>query len=124
MGKSTDPDIGKKLRLCRENCGLSQNQVANVLGIDRTTYTYYESGRSEPNLTTLVKLANIFCVDVATLLPQEDDSTVLRDRKSAPNPIYSLTNAEQTLLISFRLLSSEKKEEFLAKITNMVDSGK
>lgn len=124
MGKSTDPAISKKLRLCRENCGLSQGQVANVLGIDRTTYTYYESGRSEPNLTTLVKLANIFCVDVATLLPQENEPVVVRDSKSAPNPIYSLTNDEQTLLISFRLLSNVKKEEFLAKITNMIDSEK
>ncbi|MBR2714934.1 MAG: helix-turn-helix transcriptional regulator [Ruminococcus sp.] len=123
MSKFINNETGNKLRFCRKNCGLSQQQIADSLGIDRTTYTYYESGRSEPNLTTLVKLAQIFCVDVNTLLPNDNTDLVLRDTDSnSPNPIYSLTKEEQKLLLIFRTLSKDEKAEVLDKITNISDS--
>lgn len=125
MSKQHNTTTGKKLRACRERCGLSQRQVAEALGLERTTYTYYESGRTEPNLTTLVKIAQIFCVDVSALLPDENGDTPLRDSdNSAPNPIYSLSKDEQNLLISFRLLSDKEKKRILAKITNMTKDEK
>lgn len=37
--------LGKLLRNCREGLELSQQQVADYLHIDRTTYTKYEGGR-------------------------------------------------------------------------------
>ena len=114
--------IGEKLRRCRTNCGLSQQQVADVLGVNRATYTYYEVGRNEPSLKTIVKLAQLFCVDASALLPGENADILLRDTDTdsdAPNPIYSLTRDEQNLLLSFRLLKDEDKADVLAKITNM-----
>ena len=123
MSKSIENTTSYKLRMCRENCGLSQKVVAEALGVDRTTYTYYENGRSQPNLNTLVKLANIFCVDPATLLPCEKSSSTLKDTdKQSPNPIYSLKKDEQSLLLSFRMLDDNEKEKVLAIITNMLRS--
>lgn len=119
MPKESPNAIGIKLRHCRSNCKLSQQQVADVLGIHRTTYSYYELGRSEPDLDTLVKLAHIFRVPPSSLLPSEKEDAVLKEKDlDDVNPIYSLTKDEQNLLISFRLLSDSDKAEFLAKITN------
>ncbi len=121
MSISAENTTAYKLRTCRENCALSQKAVASALGIDRTTYTYYENGRSQPNLNTLVKIANLFCVDPATLLPFEENTPVLRDSDSmSPNPIYSLKKDEQNLILAFRMLSNDQKTEILAKITNMI----
>ena len=39
---------GKRLRNLREKKNVSQAEVANFLGIERTTYTAYESGKSRP----------------------------------------------------------------------------
>ena len=39
---------GKRLRDLREKKNVSQAEVANFLGIERTTYTAYESGKSRP----------------------------------------------------------------------------
>ena len=36
----------KKLKRLRENFNLTQQQVAEALGIDRSTYAYYELGRT------------------------------------------------------------------------------
>ncbi len=114
--------IGPKLRHCRTNCGLSQQQVATALGIDRTTYTYYESGRSQPPLKTLTKLSSIFRVDISALLPQEDKDTLSDTEIANINPIYSLTKDEQNLIVYYRLLSNKDKADILAKITNISKS--
>ena len=123
MDNQKENITGIKLRRCRKNCGLSQQQVADTLGINRTTYTYYESGRFEPSLTTISKLAQIFCVDVSQLLPREAPASQLKDAtQDIINPIYSLTKDEQNLLLAFRLLNDTEKSKILDEITNMSDN--
>ena len=48
-----------------------QKDVAQRLGIDRTTYAKYESGASEPNHETLLKLSELFDVSADYLLGRE-----------------------------------------------------
>ena len=125
MGKKCNNSIAEKLRSCRNKCGLSQRQVAEALGVERSTYTGYENGRTEPNLITLVKLSQIFCVEPTTLLPNENSDTSFRDSdSSAPNPIYSLSKDEQSLLIAYRLLSDKDKALVLGKITKSTNKDK
>ncbi len=123
MSNYAENTTSYKLRKCRKNCGLSQKVVAAALGIDRTTYTYYENGRSQPSLSTLVKLASIFCVDTSALLPSENAATVLKEEDNQTlNPIYSLKKEEQQMLLAFRMLTDDEKQEVLAIITNKLKS--
>ena len=119
MGNQNNNSTAEKLRACRKKCRLSQQQVADALGKERSAYTYYESGRTMPKLKDLVKLSQIFCVDLAELLPNENIAQLRDSEADSPNPIFSLTNDEQSLLISYRLLSDKEKKRILAKITNM-----
>ena len=122
MPKKPKSEIGPILRTCRLNCGLSQKQVANAIGRDRTTIGSWENMRTEPNLDEIIKLAQIYRIDPTEILPGENTGIELKDSSDDKNtlkPIYSLTKQEQQLLVSFRLLSEEKREEFLAKITNI-----
>ena len=61
----------KKLRELRVKSGYTQQQVSEILNCARSTYTYYEIGKSSPDLPTLVKLAKIFNVSVSELLEEE-----------------------------------------------------
>ena len=63
--------VAEKLRRYREACVLSQKQVADALNIERSTYTKYETGDTEPNLNTIVKIAAIYNVSPTELLPME-----------------------------------------------------
>ena len=122
MPKKPKSEIGPILRTCRLNCGLSQKQVANAIGRDRTTIGSWENMRTEPNLDEIIKLAQSYRIDPMEILPGENADIKLKDSSSNEKtlkPIYSLTKQEQQLLVSFRLLSEEKREEFLAKITNI-----
>ena len=65
-------DIIRKLRRDKD---LTQQQVADYLGIDRSTYAYYESGRSRLNVNVIVKLAHFYQISYATLLGLEPVQT-------------------------------------------------
>lgn len=58
----------EKLKQARMEAGYTQQQVATYLHIGRSTLANYEMGRIEPNLETLAKLADFYCVSVDWLL--------------------------------------------------------
>ena len=60
--------FGDNLRQLRLKKGYTQEQVALALGINRTTYTKYETGVTQPSLEQLKKLSDLFEVDYNTLL--------------------------------------------------------
>lgn len=57
-------NIGKSLKELRKLNGLTQQQVADRLGISRVNYTRYETGASNPDYETLLALANFFDVSL------------------------------------------------------------
>lgn len=67
--------IGQRLKKLREEKNLTQAQVAKILGVSRTTYTQYETGKSEPDLATVSKLAEIYETSVDFLLGKTDIPT-------------------------------------------------
>ncbi|HEM5253302.1 TPA: helix-turn-helix transcriptional regulator, partial [Streptococcus suis] len=54
---------GKCLKKRRENKRLSQSEIANQLGINRSSYSSWESGRSKPNQKNLLLLSEILDVE-------------------------------------------------------------
>lgn len=110
----------KKIRLA---CGLTQENVANALGIERTTYTYYESGRHEPSLVRTQEIAKLFNTDIATLLGENDIASgnlVLADEAIEYGVEFDKFNElkrdEAMLLLYYRRLDSGKKAKILKSI--------
>ena len=64
--------FGINLRTLRVQKNLSQQDIADRLSINRTTYTKWELGVSEPSLTMLLKLAEIYDVDCNLLLEKTE----------------------------------------------------
>ena len=60
--------LGKRLKNRRLELGLSQEELSNILNINRVTYQGYESDRHKPDVDTLAKLANILIVSADFLL--------------------------------------------------------
>jgi len=50
------------IRTLRKERGLTQKQVADHLHLDRSTYAYYESGRSKVSIDIVIKLAHFYQV--------------------------------------------------------------
>ncbi len=108
----------ENLRLLRRACGFSQEEVANVLGVDRSAYSYYESGKTEPNMKNLVKIARMYRVSTDTLLDNEGfAATLCVDNEQVPEtnmPVVILrnlkqcSNDERTLIALFRTMEDKK----------------
>ncbi len=112
--------VGEKLRELRENNDLSQNQVAHGLNIDRSTYTNYELDKTRPTLETLVKIARIFNVPPAMLLPEDDGGAIsFRDVARADSMLQTLDKEERGLIVYYRALSKEDKALILKEIAKL-----
>lgn len=128
-------ELGLKLKYYRDNCELSQQQVANILNIDRSTYTYYETGKTTPSASMLLKLSKIYnvpcavfleCINqelelnskVADSITKNDSSNIYED--SIDDKIYSLSKDEKDVVIAYRILDNQKKEELMKMIDELI----
>ena len=57
-------ELHEKLKHYRSLAGKTQQETADYLGIDKSTYAHYESGRRRPNAKDLMKIAKFFHVPI------------------------------------------------------------
>ena len=55
----TNDDVAFNLKKARQYKGLTQSEIASKLNVDRSTYSYYESGRSLPSIFQIIKISSI-----------------------------------------------------------------
>ena len=67
MLKNTNMSIGKNLRRLRAKRKISQQEVADQLGIDRVTYINWENETFDVKSQYIPKLADIFEVEISEL---------------------------------------------------------
>ena len=56
--------IGKKIKILRTDRGLTQQQLADLLGCKRATVSNYEVGRRSPHITELERIAKVLHVSL------------------------------------------------------------
>ncbi len=66
--KSIKEVVSLRLKMARETAGLSQNQVAKMLGLKRPAISEIEAGRRKVSADEIAKLAEYYDVDVSWLL--------------------------------------------------------
>lgn len=63
-------DFGAKLKEIRKNEGLSQEQLADKIGVSRQAITKWETGRALPDMENMIILAEIFKTTLDELVSQ------------------------------------------------------
>ncbi|MGE0003835.1 MAG: helix-turn-helix domain-containing protein, partial [Candidatus Izemoplasmatales bacterium] len=63
--------LGEKLMEWRKNKGLSQEQLAEKLGLTRQSVSLWETDQTNPSLDNLVQLANLYHVSLDQLVRGE-----------------------------------------------------
>ncbi len=94
-----------------------------MLGVDRSTYAYYESGRIKPDIDTIMKLSTIFNVHYTQILESEtqeqfSDFKSYLNSKSRP---VNLSNQEIELLTIFRMLPDKAKSEIMDSVSQKIN---
>ncbi|ACX51292.1 transcriptional regulator, XRE family [Ammonifex degensii KC4] len=60
--------FGDTLKQLRQRMGLRQDDVARMVGVERSTVANWERGVKQPSLETLVKLSQLFGVSLDELV--------------------------------------------------------
>ena len=60
--------IGKKLQAARKLKDLTQEQVAEKVGISRTYYSQIENGERNPAATVIMDISKVLGVDISDIL--------------------------------------------------------
>lgn len=70
--------LGDKLYQMRTKAQMTQGDVAYSIEVARTTYAGYETGKNEPDIRTLIKLADLYHVSLDYLVGryQEEDQRI------------------------------------------------
>lgn len=97
----------ERLKQLRNDRGLTQLDVARLLGVERSTYVKYERGQSDPSTATLVRLADYFGVSV--------DYIIGRDYQPAEVvPVApTISEADRKLLSMFHALDGMAQARIL-----------
>lgn len=64
-------DIGGKIKEMRNAAGLTQSQLAQLSGVAPITIRQYETGKRQPRIEQLQKIAKALKVSVAVFLPEK-----------------------------------------------------
>ncbi len=111
-----------KLKELRKQKGIKQKEIADYLQMATMTYCGYETGKREPTIDTLIKLANYFNCSVDELIGNEKKTSfeTSPEKSKLLKTIESLTEIEchklevfAQGLISNRLAEQKQKISLL-----------
>lgn len=95
--------IGSKIRDLRDQCRLSQDGLAEKLGISTNTVSRWETATYKPSVKDLQKVADFFKIKLSALLPLEQtDNPSLRALMSATGDLAQEDIDEITKYAEYR----------------------
>ncbi|WP_270595884.1 helix-turn-helix domain-containing protein [Anaerococcus vaginalis] len=108
--------IGKRLRMLREDLGLKQDSLADLLNVNRASISLYESNKRKPSQKILMKYAEIFDVSTDYILGNSrnlkkgEDYATINVYGSIPAgiPIEAIEDISDTEDISFKDFDKNK----------------
>ena len=65
--------FAEKLRMCRRQAGMSQEKLAEKLGVSRQAITKWETGTGMPDIENIMAISALFGISIDELLPAAVD---------------------------------------------------
>ncbi len=120
--------LAESLKRIRKQYKMTQEDVAKLLGISRSGYTYYETGKTVPSVEVLQKLSAIYSTSIDVIVGNSIrgniDSRYYNDILSVSegnaDPLIYMKKDEQALIMAFRLLPEEEKSKLQALAMDML----
>jgi len=98
----------KKIKIFREQAGLTQAQLGEKLGTTRECIANWELGRREPNTETFIKIAEFFNITLDDLL----------DAPRLSREVSDFIQKAQIYFMSNRI-SQEDKDKIIQDVINL-----
>lgn len=102
----------RRLKELRNAKGISQQTLAEKLGVSQQSVNKYENHDIEPDIDTLIAMADYFNVSVDYLIGRD------------VNPVPILSSSAQNLLSDYQMLSQEDQAHFSALLHSCANTKK
>ncbi len=125
-------DIGYQIKMNREQCGLTQKELADRIGVTAATITRYEQNKREPKYDVLIRICDVLNIGINNLFQEEIN--INNYEKVLVNKIIEAKTIKELLKLSFlnnELMSykldksfstNEDKEYFFETFSEYIDS--
>ena len=110
-------DFSTKLKCYRHMFNLTQATIADAMGVDRSTYSYYENGKLLPTSEGIQFLSRLFGISPATLLNKKPEEPIkqvpLRVLKDSGYEMMYSKEDNREIDMTFPELTQDEKEMIL-----------
>lgn len=103
----------KNLKKLRAEKGISQQQLADIIGVSQQSVNKYENHNSEPEIAVLINIANYFHTSVDYLIGHTEINHVIETLHP-----YDLNKEEIKLIEQYRELSNKERKSINLVIEN------
>lgn len=83
-------NFGDSLKKIRTNQGLSQEQLAEKIGVSRQAITKWETNRGLPDVENMIILANIFNMTLDELILQRKNEQEIQENLFSSETVYDI----------------------------------
>lgn len=114
----TSREVGEKIKKRRKDLGISQEGLAEILGVTYQQVQRYENGTNRLNIENIQLVADILSVPVSYFF--QDDRTCI----VAEGPSPYLPADEIKLLQYFRKIKEDRSKNIVLKVAMLAAKGK
>lgn len=93
--------LGKRIKEIRKRKGLTQEKLAELIGLEQNTISVIESGRNFPTLLTLEKMSKILGVELSDFFNYDPLDDISEIKRYTDNRILNMSENELKLTYKF-----------------------
>ena len=102
--------VGKRIQLIRKGRGISQEQLADIIGVSKGHVSHVETGSKNPSAEMLINIADALGVSVDSLL---SDLDLTRQEDSSSNELLiDCTPVQQDILTRLTVFMKTLLQEY------------
>ena len=120
--------IGEQIRAIRKYCELTQKELASLSNIAVVTLQQYESGKRQPRLEQLQKIASVFGGSVEDIFELEKPELCFDPFNTKVSKLFSgdnnsdyIKNKEKRIINEFNKLNDMGKKEALKRVEELTE---
>ena len=111
LDETIQPFPMTNLAIIRQKCNMTQQQLSIKLGFSQELISKYESGRSSPSVSSLLKIADFFHCSIDYLLQKTDN----------PCTPSHLSQDTAILVSKYHVLSARNKDKLAGYLDALIE---
>ena len=120
--------LGSKIKNLRQNANITQSDLGNVLGVQKSTISMYENDNSSPDFNILKQIASYFNVSTDYLLgnnPPKKDALTQKEKTDIAKEVQAilddLSDDKPMFELDGKIIDDEIKEILRSSLQNTIE---